>query len=439
VPHDAFPLEPSRPTEAARLELARTSINDSPTLKDVFHRACELAAQAIEVERVGIWLFVENGAALRCANLFERSKGEHSSGTILRVADYPTYFSSLTIRKAVPAEIAATDPHTAELAVAYLRPLNIASMLDAGIFVNGELVGVVCHEHVGRPREWTTEARDFAGSIADLIAAKMQAAEVNELRAAFHTQEQHLAAMEKIDALAQMASGVAHDFRNLMTVITGHSEMLRRRPDLPPEIHEQAQDIYTAAQSGIDLVNELLEFARPNGHAPTVLDLSRATEEFLPVLRAAVGAKHPIRFHPPPAVGQVLIDRTQFTRILLNLAVNSRDAMPKGGPINIRIAPVKATDNQGLSIHFVMLEVVDTGIGMEEQMRKHAFEPFRTSKKQGTGLGLAIVRRIVDATGGRIRIESEPGSGTTIRIFFPRVGASSGGTAEFPIPPEIMS
>lgn len=231
--------EPSRPTEVARLELARFA-PDAP-LDRVFARACELSAAALGVERVGIWLFIDDRAVLRCANLFERSRGEHSAGAVLRVADFPTYFASLNIRKAVPAEIAITATWTAELAATYLRPLGISSMLDAGIFVDGILVGVVCHENVGPPREWTTEDRDFAGSVADLLALRIQSAEVRELRAAFLTQQDRLAAQDKADALAQLAAGVAHDFKNLLTVLLGHGEMLSVRRDVPADAREQAR------------------------------------------------------------------------------------------------------------------------------------------------------------------------------------------------------
>ena len=162
--------EPSRPTEAARLELARLP-PDTP-LDRVFALACELAANAIRVERVGIWFFVDGGAALRCASLFERSRSEHSSGAVLRVEEFPRYFGSLTIRKSVPAEVASADPRTVELAEAYLNPLGIASMLDAGIFLRSELVGVVCHEHVGLPRSGNAAPGvfDFEANVLALSA-----------------------------------------------------------------------------------------------------------------------------------------------------------------------------------------------------------------------------------------------------------------------------
>src|SRR5262249_55921540 len=113
--------EPSRATEIARIEL--TQLSPTEPLDAVFRRACELSAAALNIERVGVWLFIDDDTVLRCANLYERSKGEHSAGTLLRVSDFPTYFSSLTLRKALPAEIAGTEPWTRELCEHYLRPL----------------------------------------------------------------------------------------------------------------------------------------------------------------------------------------------------------------------------------------------------------------------------------------------------------------------------
>ncbi len=428
--------EPTRPADAARLELARLA-NDS-SLDETVALACEIAAGAMNVDRVGIWFFVEGNSALHCANLYERSIGEHSSGAVLRVADFPEYFASLAIRKSVPAEVAASDPRTAALAEAYLKPLGIASMLDAGIFLRGELVGVVCHEQVGAPREWTTEDRDFAGSVADQIALRMQAAEVSELRTAFQTHEDRMAALDKAEAVAMLASGVAHDFRNMLTVIAGHGELLAVRADLPKDARNQALAILDAAQRGNAIVQELLEFAKPAPDVPIVLNLSDTLAEILPVVQSAVGARHTIRMNRQPAIGPVLIGKAPFTRIVMNLLMNARDAMPDGGAIDVNLVSVRVKGP--MEGPYVMLEVVDFGTGMDEATRKRASEAFFSTKKEGTGLGLAIVSRIADRAGGFIRVDSEVGRGTAVRVFFPRIGAGTGGTAEFsalpPLPPK---
>jgi two-component system, cell cycle sensor histidine kinase and response regulator CckA len=430
APH-SFPA-PSRPTEIARLEIAQ--LPSTEPLDAVFRRACELSTEALQTERVGVWLFIDHDTVLRCANLFERSSSQHSAGALLRVSDFPSYFSSLTIRKAVPAEVAGNEPWTAELAERYLRPLGIGSMLDAGIFVNGKLVGVVCHEHVGPPREWTTEARDFAGSVADLLALRIQSAEVRDLRAAFFTHEERVAAQDKAAAVECMAAGIAHDFRNLLSVCVGYGSLIAKRDDVPADVRNQAKAITEVSERGAALAKELIEFARPVA-VPQVLDLTEVTTEFLPVLKAAVGSRYELPLSHPPALGLVFIEKSQFTRLLLNLVVNARDAMPTGGPIGVRLAPVKLTGNPSYQGRFVLLEVSDRGTGMDAETRQRIFEPFFTTKQKGTGLGLAVVRQITDRIGGLIRVESEPGRGTTFQVLFPRVGASTGGTAMYPILP----
>ncbi len=415
--------EASRPAEVARLELSQLPADAS--LEAVFRRACELCADALEVQRVGVWLFIDENAALRCANLFERDKREHSSGALLWVCDFPNYFNSLQIRKAVPAEIALTEPWTVELAEMYLRPLGITSVLDAGIFVEGVMVGVLCHEHVGSAREWSTEARDLAGSIADLIAMRIQSGEVRQLREAFLTHQERQSAKEKSSAMEQFASGVAHDFRNLLTVFLGEGSLLLARTELPADVRRTAKVIVDAAERGAGLVQELLEFARRIDRPPAVIDLAAEIKAFLPMLQSTAGARHMLHFTQADSVGRVLLDKNQFTRLLLNLVVNACDAQPDGGPIEVRLAAIRLGDDQSHPSPYVLLEVVDFGVGMDEKTCNRIFEPFYSTKVRGTGLGLAIVRQIVERAGGFIRVDSAPGKGTAFRIFIPRIDSSA--------------
>lgn len=430
MPNTGRPSEPIRPTDSARLDLLH--LDPELALVNVFRRACEISSRAIDVERVGVWLFVEDRSALRCASLYERSKNEHSEGIVIRVADFPTYFAAIKVRKSVPAEVASTDPRTAQLYSSYLQPLGISSMLDAGIFLENQLVGVVCHEHVGPPREWSTEQRDFAGSVADLLALRMAAARLDELRSVSRSQLERVADLEKAEALAHLASGVAHDFRNLLAIVSGHADLLLHRRDMPAGATDSIKEILSAVGRGDDLTRELLDFAKPNGKPPVTMNLVDSVTSFFEALRAAVGSRHVVTFRRPPAVGQVMINRNDFSRILLNLVLNARDSMPEGGEIEVSIRPVKASESSGHSSHFVLLEIADQGCGMDSDTVRRAFDPFFTTKAKGTGLGLAIVRRLVDRAGGFVRIESTPGHGTVVRCFFPRVGASSGGTAEMP-------
>jgi signal transduction histidine kinase len=218
---------------------------------------------------------------------------------------------------------------------------------------------------------------------------------------------------------------VAHDFKNLLTVFLSNGQALSTRPDVPADARAQAQAITEAAERGIALANELVAFARPGEQPPAVLDLAEVTSEFLPMLQAAVGPRHTLRYTPQVGLGHVLIDKTQFMRLLLNLVTNARDAMPEGGAIDLRLAPVKLSGDPSYSGRFVLLEVYDRGLGMDEETRERIFEPFFTTKTRGTGLGLAIVRQIVDRAGGLIRADSAPDRGTTFRVYFPRISASN--------------
>lgn len=178
-----------------------------------------------------------------------------------------------------------------------------------------------------------------------------------------------------------------------------------------------------------------MDFAHPHAALPAVLDLGPVATEFVPVLQAAVGARHPIQFAPPVDLGQVFIEKGQFTRLLLNLVLNAADAMPDGGPIRLRLAPVKLTGDPSYLGRFVLLEVIDRGPGIDADTQRRMFEPFFTTKSKGTGLGLSVVLQVVNRVGGLVRAESAPERGTTFRVFFPRVGTSTGGTATFPILP----
>ncbi|MBX7153299.1 GAF domain-containing protein [bacterium] len=430
--NSSIPLA-SRSTEVARLTLAQ--IPPETPLSDIFGQACEICAETLEVERAGIWLFIDDRTVLRCVNLYERSKKTHSSGFVLRVEDFPTYFASLSLRKALPAEIAVHEPWTSELAETYMQPLGISSMLDAGIFVESKLVGVVCHEHVGQNREWTTEDRDFAGSVADLLALRIQSAKVRELQDAFQTQQDRLASLEKEAALSQLAAAVSHDFQNLLAIFLGRGELISQS-DASPDVKKQAQVIVDTAKRGNDLVKQLLDFAKPVKHHPSVIDLDQTAHEFMPVMQSAVGSHHTLQCDSTGALGKVLIDKNQFTRLLLNIVINARDAMPQGGKIDIRLSTVELTYDQGYSGRFVQLEVSDKGIGIDEKTKQRIFEPFFTTKTQGTGLGLAIVRQIVERTGGFIRVDSHPGLGTTFRMFFPNIEASTGEAPVLILSPE---
>lgn len=415
--------EPRRPAELARLRMAGLVVQPDSPLPEVFRGLCEIAADTLGVERVGIWLMTADRQALRCADLFERTPREHSEGVTIRVADAPTYFRAVEERRALPSEFAQADPRTAELRDTYLVPLGITSVLDAPLLKDGRMVGVVCHEHVGPPREWTTEDRDFAMSVAEAVTSKMRAAELMIAKSALRHHAELAPGGDRLEAVGRLAAGVAHDFQNLLTVVMGNAGLIARRPDLPADILSRADQIAQAADRGAALVRELLDFGRePNG-TPRVLNVPDVVGEFLPLLRTAAGPGYAVEFSRGPGAGKVLIDRGGLERAVLNLVLNARDAMPAGGTVRMHVAPDRAAEAGGPAGAYVRVDVRDSGTGIPEPDRDRIFEPFYTTKGagKGTGLGLAVVRRVVDRAGGFIRVDSAPGEGTTFRLYLPRV------------------
>lgn len=413
---------PLRATEAARLALSRLIDDTSLSLLQVFQRICEIAADTLKVERVSVWLISEDRQQLRCVNLFERSRREHSSSSCLHVADFPIYFAAIRERRALPCELVQSDPRTIELREPYLIPLGITSMLDAPIFLRDEVVGVVCHEHVGPPREWSTEARDFAMSVADAAGFRLKLAEGLLGQAVARKHAEALPEGDRYSLVGRLAAGVAHDFRNLLTVILGNAALIVRRSDLPADVIQRAEQILEVGERGTQLIRHLLEFGRePAGH-PRLVSLSQMLQHFLPLLQTGMGKLYPIEFQPASAQDWVWIDPGHLERVVMNLVLNAREAMPKGGTIEMRVSLGHTSDGLGAAGYYVCLEVRDRGVGIAAEHLPHIFDlGFTTKGNGGSGFGLAIVRRLVERAGGFVRVKSQPGEGSTFRVYWPRV------------------
>jgi len=209
--------------------------------------------------------------------------------------------------------------------------------------------------------------------------------------------------------------------------VLAHANRIPTLPEASPRVVEAAREIEEAARRGAALAQELLAFGRERAREPRVLDVARAAEEFTGLLQTAVGSKHDLRIARAGPSGRVLIDRSQLERLLLNLCVNARDAMPGGGAIQIGIGEARVGDATGGEGVYVVLTVSDEGIGMDEAVQSRLFEPFFTTKPsgKGTGLGLSIVYKIVERCGGFIHVESAPGRGTCFRVYLPRIAAES--------------
>ena len=240
--------------------------------------------------------------------------------------------------------------------------------------------------------------------------------------------ESELRQAQKMESVGQLAGGVAHDFNNLLTVITGRIGFLLGATNLDAEQEVDLAEIRKAAERAAELTRQLLAFSRKQLLQPRVLDLNRILDEVEPMLRRLIGED--IRFEIESAgdLGSVVADPGQLQQVLMNLVLNARDAMPSGGVITLRTANETMSNRVGSSaIHvgpgdYVMLEVSDSGFGMDQATQARIFEPFFTTKRQGrgTGLGLSTVYGIVKQSGGAILVTSAPQAGTTFRVYFPR-------------------
>lgn len=417
--------EQTRLFEHARLQLARLHAADGASLREVWLQLADLVANALDVDRVGVWVLVDEGRALRCRYLWQRSSGDVFQGAVLRAQDFPEYFEAIHARRTLLAADAQTSGLTRELRESYLQPLGITSMLDAPIYLEGRVVGVVCHEHIGPQRDWSGAEADFASAVADNIARLYHEHERQDAQSALHAYERHLMELHRMEAVGRMAAGIAHDFRGILGAAMGYAELIRRVPGLPGDADRYSQRIIEIIQRGSELTQEVMNFGKDTPVAPRVIEVDRTIESMSSMFRVMLHNRVRLSCNIARPVSRVFMDASQLERTLLNLVLNARDAMPSGGELSIDAQDTEAEDDDGDHGTFVAITVTDNGIGMDADTRANVFKPFFTTKgENGTGLGLAIVDQIVSRAGGFIRIDSEPGQGTRVRLYIPRIASA---------------
>jgi two-component system, cell cycle sensor histidine kinase and response regulator CckA len=251
-----------------------------------------------------------------------------------------------------------------------------------------------------------------------------------DVTARMHLEEQ-LRNAQQLEAIGRLAGGVAHDFNNILSIIMGHGELLLATAGVDERTRNGLEQIRRAADRAASLTQQLLAFSRKQVLQPKVLDLNEAVADMQKMLSRVIGEDIELVASLHPSLASVKADPGRVEQVLMNLAVNARDAMPHGGKLRMETSNVEVDEDEGRNLEltagrYVMLKVTDTGHGMDENTLLHIFEPFFTTKPmgKGTGLGLATVYGIVKQSGGSIQVESKAGRGTEFRIYLPAAGES---------------
>jgi two-component system, cell cycle sensor histidine kinase and response regulator CckA len=264
--------------------------------------------------------------------------------------------------------------------------------------------------------------RDGAGRVKGVVAVIEDLSPRKQL-------EQRLLHSQKMEAIGRLAGGIAHDFNNLLTAVTGHAQILLEGMSEEDPARADLYEIDRAAGRAAALTRQLLAFSRKQVLQPTVLDVNALVAGLERMLRRLIGADIELVTQLDPGTGRIRADAGQVEQVLMNLVVNARDAMPQGGTLAIETAnqTIAAADpltQDGAEPgEYVRITIIDSGVGMDRATLTHIFEPFFTTKEagRGTGLGLSTVYGIVNQSGGHIRVHSEPGQGTSFRVYLPRV------------------
>jgi signal transduction histidine kinase/ActR/RegA family two-component response regulator len=409
-----------------------------------FRVITELASRVLEVSRVSVWMLARDGSYIECGDLFESTANRHSSGARLAASEFPAYFAALRDDELIVAHHAQTDSKTKEFCEGYLRPLGITSMLDAPILLEGDVVGVICCEHVGEPIQWRPDQQIFAVALSSISALVLRERELARTLKALT--EANLAAEAASRAKSRFVANMSHEIRTPMNGILGVAELMQvnARND---EQRRAAAISRRCTDDLLRLVSDVLDFSKieagrvefeaiefsPAQAVVETIELFQSKAESIGIrLEKAIDANVPARLQGDPL---------RLRQILSNLLGNAVKFTREGSVrISVCAADFEATDplDRDRACRIVF-EVADTGIGIAPADLPRVFDAFSqadestTRRFGGTGLGLAIVRQLVHLMGGEVSAQSEPGHGSTFRVVLPfgvRQCALAGDTPE---------
>lgn len=287
--------------------------------------------------------------------------------------------------------------------------------------------------------------RNHLGEIEKIVVVSRDVTERKLAEQMLRQRDDQLRQAQKMEAVGRLSGGIAHDFNNLLGVIIGYSESLEQQLPAEDPLRKYAEQIRKAGERAAGLTHQLLAFSRQQVLQPKILDLNEVVIDMGKMLRRLIGAHIELTTRLDSQLGRVKADQSQIEQVVLNLAVNARDAMPEGGSLQIETSNIHVDEMLARGLPFlrpgphILLTVSDTGAGMDIATQRHIFEPFFTTKApgKGTGLGLATVYGVVKQSGGVVGVDSKPGKGSTFKIFLPQAEDSQVAPAADPVREEV--
>ncbi len=396
------------------------------TLESALDAVCHELALAFELPRVDVALFDKEKTVATVAAEYPAPDCPPSPEESVEVAGNAAFQYLCTHRRPLAIEGAQTDPRLVPIHN-LLRRRGTVSLLLLPLVVDEETVGSLGME-AAEPRVFSAGEVDLARRVAEQVSGVLARARLQE---AHRRMEEQVYEAQKMEAVGRLAGGIAHDFNNVLTVIELSSRLIELKLNPKDPLWSHLRSIKDAAGRATGLTRQLLAFGRSEMVEPQVVNLNRVLDGLERMLRRLIGEDIELTMRPSADLWPIEIDPTRIEQVVINLAVNARDAMPDGGKLTIETANVvldEAFADHHLGVQpgeYVMLAVSDNGTGMDDEVKRHIFEPFFTTKERGkgSGLGLATVFGVVKQNRGYVRVHSEVDQGTVFKVYLPRVAA----------------
>jgi len=397
--------------QKAIIDIANVLSEPESDFENVIRYACKSVAEILNVERVSVWFFTSDKRAINCVCLYINSSKEFQISSHLVQSDFPEYFKAISSERVIEAFDIESHPATLEFTHSYSKPNNIKSLLDAPISIVDGVLGVLCIEQTNVPKNWLDDEVAFACEVADQLAKFWLKKEGESL-------SEQLIQSQKMETIGTMASGVAHDFNNILTPILGSIELIDKDPTSPKN-KKRIDRIKNAATRAKNIVQQMLDLSRANKKPiMEIIHLEKLVEESLDLVSSSAGRDIEIVSSIEPGI-KVWGDSTKLNQVMVNLLMNAIHATAEKdvkGIISIKGA--KLTDKDG---GVILISIEDNGCGMTKEFSNTIFEPFVSTKGKGfgTGLGLSVAKNIINEMKGTIIVFSEVNLGSRFEIKIP--------------------